>query len=184
MEQYPERPIECGECKKPIVNFYTEIIGKTVYRLGMCADCPVMRRRLHAVSSEEPHSLEAKRAGLCCGSCETTIDEVKMGAPLGCSLCYEVFNDLLVDELIYADCLPKKYLETKNASLFHTGSAPRQITEAGQTQKLLALHQALHETLSREDYEQAAWLRDQIKALTEEKKTEEKPDDGQESPKK
>ena len=33
--------------------------------------------------------------------------------------------------------------------------------------QLVALHQALHETLSREDYEQAAWLRDQIKALTE-----------------
>jgi protein arginine kinase activator len=33
--------------------------------------------------------------------------------------------------------------------------------------RLLALNEALKETLSREDYEQAAWLRDQIKALTE-----------------
>ena len=170
MEQLPERHIECSECKKPIVTCYTEVIGKAVYRLGMCADCPVLRRRLYSTSKEEPHSLEAKRAGLCCGSCETTADEVKMGTPLGCSICYEVFNDLLIDELIYAERLPQKHLEAKNIPFLHLGRSPGQEIESTHTQKLLSLHQALHETLSREDYEQAAWLRDQIKALTEEKK--------------
>jgi protein arginine kinase activator len=29
------------------------------------------------------------------------------------------------------------------------------------------LNEALNETLKKEDYEQAAWLRDQIKAITE-----------------
>ncbi|MBS0654795.1 MAG: UvrB/UvrC motif-containing protein [Verrucomicrobia bacterium] len=170
MEQLPERHIECSECKKPIVTCYTEVIGKTVYRLGMCADCPVLRRRLYSGSKEEAHSLEAKVAGLCCGGCETTADEVKMGLPLGCSLCYEVFEDLLIDELRLSEHLPQKHLEAKMNSLLHVGRSPGQVTESTEAQKLLSLHQALHESLSREDYEQAAWLRDQIKALTEEKR--------------
>jgi protein arginine kinase activator len=39
---------------------------------------------------------------------------------------------------------------------------------------LTALNEALVETLSREDYEQAAYLRDEIKSLTEGSDDEEK----------
>jgi protein arginine kinase activator len=48
--------------------------------------------------------------------------------------------------------------------------------------RLLALNEALNETIQREDYEQAALLRDQIKAITDtqqsgsEKKENEKSD--------
>ena len=53
------------------------------------------------------------------------------------------------------------------------GRTPGQAVAINPSLKLLALHQALNETLSREDYEQAAWLRDQIKALTEGDETNE-----------
>ena len=56
---------------------------------------------------------------------------------------------------------------TKKALPLHIGRAPGEANEISPSLRLLALNEALNETLKREDYEQAAWLRDQIKDLTE-----------------
>jgi protein arginine kinase activator len=165
MEQSPERHLECSECKKPISVFYTEIVGKMMWRIGMCADCPILRQKLYGVASSPP--LQKGRAGLCCGNCETTADEIKMGASLGCPGCYEVFEDLLLQELIAQDRVVPKIGGTRKIETLHIGRLPGQASAVNPALQLVALHQALHETLSHEDYEQAAWLRDQIKALTE-----------------
>lgn len=170
MEPLPERHLECSECKKPIVVTYTEIVGKMIFRLGMCADCPILRHKLHGQVSSLHDTEEAKSAGLVCGSCGTGADEVRMGASLGCSLCYEVFEELILQELQSAERLTQKAYTLQKVAPLHIGRQPGQVAEVNPGMKLLALHQALHETLSHEDYEQAAWLRDQIKALTEENK--------------
>jgi protein arginine kinase activator len=169
MEQLPERHFECSECKKPVAVCYTEIIGKTIYRLVMCNDCPILRQKLYGFQT--PLEKEETSAGLGCGNCGMTRDEVKMGSSLGCSICYEVFEDLLIQELISSDRIPQKFSVNKKNPL-HVGRMPGQNPEENISMKLLSLHQALNETLSREDYEQAAWLRDQIKALTEGKQDE------------
>lgn len=166
MEQPPERHIECSECKKPIAVVYTEIVGKMIYRIGMCADCPILRQKLYGTHTHITLSPETLAAGLCCGNCGTTADEIKMGATLGCSICYEVFEDLLIQELTLQERLPAS-LRGKRGQTMHNGRIVGQTAEVTPAMKLIALHQALHETLSREDYEQAAWLRDQIKALTD-----------------
>ncbi len=174
MGELPERHLECNECKKPIVVCYTEIVGKMIYRLGMCADCPILRQKLHGQASGMLSIEEAQATALTCGGCGTTADEVMMGAQLGCSLCYEVFEDLIIQELQSANRLSQKMVGLRKVAPFHLGRTPGQIGEANPASKLLALHQALHETLGREDYEQAAWLRDQIKALTEGNKNEQR----------
>lgn len=156
-----ERPIECGECKKPVAVIYTEIIGKMIYRVAMCSTCPMLRHKLYGAKIVEPYSAEAISSGLCCGTCGTTADEVKMGSLLGCTTCYEVFDELVTQELQQIEKTARRPLP------LHIGRQPGQVAEVNPALKLLALHQALNETLSREDYEQAAWLRDQIKALTE-----------------
>ncbi len=167
MSELPERHLECSECKKPIVVCYTEIVGKMIYRIGMCADCPILRQKLHGQQSGVLSVQEAQNASLTCGGCGTTADEVMMGAQLGCSLCYEVFEDLIIQELQSTSRILQKMLGLKKVAPLHLGRTPGQKAEVNTASKLLALHQALHETLGREDYEQAAWLRDQIKALTE-----------------
>lgn len=176
MEPPLERHLECNECKKPIYVCYTEVVGKMMYRVGMCKDCPILRQKLHGHAVVHTGEINGKGAGLACGGCNTTADEIKMGALLGCGLCYEVFEDLIVAELQAQGRLLQKVSGAKKATPLHLGRAPGQMAEVSPAAKLLALHQALNETLSREDYEQAAWLRDQIKALTEEKKNEEKRD--------
>ena len=102
-------------------------------------------------------------ADVVCGGCGITLDEIRMGAPLGCPLCYEVFAEELLQEFTLSERVAIKTLPIKKGSCLHTGRRPGQIGEGMSSLQLYTLHQALSETLGREDYEQAALLRDQIK---------------------
>lgn len=174
-EQVPERPIECTECKRPIAVWYTEIVGNTISQTSMCSECPVLQRKLHGQTGERELGQIQGETSLACGECGTTLESLRVGNPLGCSNCYEVFNDIIISELITLDKIPQRLVTTKKNVPMHIGRGPGEIREISPSLRLLALNEALSETLKREDYEQAAWLRDQIKALTEE--NPEKPDD-------
>lgn len=167
-KRLPDRPLECGECKKPIAIKYTEIVGETITQTNMCADCPELQRRLYGTNpAEHVANQMGVNAGLCCGNCGTTLEEVKRGHRLGCTECYNVFGDILVIELLASHRLPPRFAPAKKSSPLHIGRAPGQTLAINVSSRLLALSEALRETLNREDYEQAAWLRDQIRALTE-----------------
>jgi protein arginine kinase activator len=176
-ETTPDRPLECGECKKPISVRYTEIVGDTITRTSMCADCPELYRRLHGIPLHLGigGTQEESTTGLACGNCGTTLESLRVGTPLGCSNCYEVFDDILLSEMLASGKIPHRISTTKKSIPIHIGRAPGEIQEMNPSLRLLALNEALNETLKREDYEQAAWLRDQIKALTE---NPEKTDEG------
>lgn len=170
-EVTPERPLECSECKKRISVHYTEIVGDTITVTGMCADCPELQHRLYGT----PHHVAAGApldggTGLACGNCGTAFESVKMGNPLGCSECYTVFDDMLLSETLSAGKAPPRLSSVKKGMPLHMGRATGEVQEMSPSLRILALNEALNETLKREDYEQAAWLRDQIKALTENQK--------------
>jgi len=138
----------------------------------MCADCPVLQQKLHGqMANLHPREgLTETEAGLCCGNCRTTLESIKMGNPLGCSECYAVFSDVLVSELITSEKLPsriKKDLLAKKTQPLHLGKTPTKPVTIPTSSRLTALNEALNEALKKENYEQAAWIRDQIKALTE-----------------
>lgn len=163
----PERPLECGDCRRPIAVIYTEIIGDSITRTCMCSECPVLRLKLHGA----PHTEIVKgQTGLelVCGNCGTTLDSIRRGTLLGCDVCYEVFDDILIPEMLAAEKVPARFSNIKKNTPVHMGRAPGEIQEINPAIRLIALNDALKEMLKSEDYEQAAWLRDQIKALTEE----------------
>lgn len=163
-----DRPLECTGCSKPIAVRYTEVVGNSITHTVMCADCPQLERRLHGIPAREGvEALGNAAAGLCCGSCGTTLAEVRAGSPLGCSACYEVFEDVIISELLAAKAIAAKWKSVKKGAPLHLGRTPGEAKEISPTIKLIALNEALTETLQREDYEQAAWLRDQIKEITE-----------------
>lgn len=167
---YPhaDRPIECGECKKPIAVRYTEIVDGVLVHTSMCADCPELQRRLHGISpAEHIENQTGVSAGLACGTCGTTLEEVKRGHRLGCTECYNVFGDIILIEMQAANRLSPRIATAKRSVSVHIGRAPGESLVINLSSRLLALNEALKETLNREDYEQAAWIRDQIKALTE-----------------
>lgn len=161
-----ERPLECTECRRPIAVRYTEIVQGVVTNTSMCAECPQLERRLHGMGTGELGGA-ANETGLVCGDCGTTLANVRMGAPLGCSHCYEVFGDVIASELRAANRLPASSATPKRGATIHVGRSPGELVEISPTSRLAALNEALTETLTREDYEQAAWLRDQIKKLTD-----------------
>lgn len=168
-EKLPDRPLECSDCKKPLAILYTEIVGATKTYTCMCSDCPVLQRKLHGErpsDSNENVPIEG-RTELACGHCDTTLESVRMGSNLGCSLCYEVFEDVLVTELASMGKIPPRLVPSKKSQILHQGRVGSEAVEISSAMRLLSLNEALSETLLREDYEQAAWLRDQIKALTE-----------------
>lgn len=165
---HEERPLECSGCRKGVAVRYTEVVGNTITHTVMCGDCPQLEARLHGIPARSEVKTQAGGvAGLCCGSCGTTLNEVRAGSLLGCNECYEVFEDLVLSELQGAGRIPPRHKGGKKSAPLHIGRAPGEAKEMSPSLKLLALNEALTETLQREDYEQAAWLRDQIKEITE-----------------
>lgn len=173
----PERPLECSECRRPIQVIYTEVVGKSIVRTAMCGECPVLEQKLHGHSFTEKGGQDAP-APLCCGGCGVSLDEVKMGSPIGCPMCYDIFADEITHQLYQLERIPPKAGILRKGNPLHTGRTPQEEKVIDPSLKLIALQQALHETLGREDYEQAAWLRDQIRALEEQSKGKEKSTDG------
>lgn len=164
-----ERPLECSECQRPIAVRYTELSADSMVEQAHCNECPVLQTKLHGKRSEHPASGQLKvdsEAGLCCGTCGTTLEAVQTGNPLGCSECYEIFGDVIAEALARSQQISQKLIKRSNQQL-HVGRSPGEAVEMSPSLRLLALNEALDETLSREDYEQAAWLRDQIKELKE-----------------
>ncbi len=161
-----ERPFECSECKKEVSVVYTEVSMNGVSHLAMCQDCPQLKMRTVGAAC----GLEAELGvgeGLCCGSCGTSISAVRTGNLLGCGECYELFGDLVVQELMSEERVPERFKENKSTGPLHLGKTPEGPVGVSPSSKLVALNEALGEMLKKEDYEQAAQLRDEIKKLTE-----------------
>lgn len=163
-----ERPLECTECRRPIAVQYTEIVGTAMTHTWMCSECPVLKRKLYGTPHVELSEMRSGAAALACGNCGTTLESIKVGTPLGCHLCYEVFDDLLLQEMVASSKISPRIASANKKSVpLHIGRVPGQEQEMSPSLRLLALNEALNEMLKSEDYEQAARLRDQIKALTE-----------------
>lgn len=168
-EKLPERPLECSDCKKPISTHYSEIVGSMITQTSHCSDCPILEKHLFGLRrTPGAEGLKNEGAtGLACGNCGTTLEALRMGAALGCSICYEIFEEMIISELLALEKIPPRLATAKKSQSLHIGRVQGQPQEISSSMRLLALNEALTETLKREDYEQAAMLRDQIKALTE-----------------
>lgn len=168
-----ERPVDCGGCKKPVKVIYKEIVGNSIQITEMCSDCPILEQKLHGTPSQEAAAEKlAKEPGLACGSCRTLLESVKMGNPLGCSECYNVFGDYIISELIEEQKIPsnlKKGLSVRKNQPIHSGKSTGKQVNIPASNRLTELNVALNEALKKENYEEAATLRDQIKALMEKK---------------
>lgn len=166
-----DRPLECSHCKKAVKVVYKEIAGGSIITTEMCADCPILEHRLHGTPfASKKEGLAEGEAGLCCGKCLTAMETIKMGNPLGCSECYNVFSEILISELAAGNKISprlQKAIGMKKNQPIHVGKSPNKSADIPSSSRLTAMNEALNEAVKKENYEQAAWLRDQIKALTE-----------------
>ncbi|EPP38708.1 hypothetical protein BOKEGFJH_00814 [Chlamydia avium] len=153
----------CYLCQRPASICYTEVDQNKVIRSYVCDSCPCpsyyySRVAIPLSSSESSLTLE-------CGNCKTIwqpyTDEDRL---FGCHLCYTNFKAPLITELIQNKICFSSLTEKIQGSL-HIGRGPGEIVNVNPLLKLIALNEALQDTLSREDYEQAALIRDQINHL-------------------
>jgi protein arginine kinase activator len=155
-----ERPVECSQCKRPIKVIYKEILDSATTCTEMCLSCPILNEKLHGATGPD-------KSLLCCSHCETSLESIEVGGPVGCSECYKVFEEFILSDLIALNSIPSSMLQQKER--LHIGRSPDLSAAPPLSSKLLALREALTDALKRENYEQAALIRDQIKTLSQEK---------------
>jgi protein arginine kinase activator len=158
-----ERPMECSECQRPAHIIYKEITGDCSTVTEMCEGCPNLEKKLSGRFACKDKKTEVDDSMICCANCLTTLEMVKAGNPMGCSNCYSVFGDLIIEDLLHEDKLPKRLEESKT---LHLGKAPLKEWNSD-LDKIQALQEALQEALKIENYEEAAFLRDKITELHE-----------------
>ena len=157
----------CDICGKNQATVHlTEIIDGQMSELHLCEECA----RKKSSQMEQQFGLSDLLAGLAelvkpgersqidsikCSNCGLSYKDFKKSGRLGCSECYSNFKKYL---------LP--LLKRIHGSLRHVGKSPSKMaTKAKRKIQLNELRKRLHESIEKEEFEEAARLRDKIKEL-------------------
>lgn len=158
----------CMLCQKKEARVHlTDVKEGKIKKVDLCEDCAKAKNiedpagfaladlLLGLGASEELAGPSPEGTELVCPSCGFSQADFKKSGRLGCPACYETFRDGLAG-----------ILKTMHKGTRHTGKVPRALALGREVQdRLKALQHSLDEAVAVEDYEQAARLRDQIKAL-------------------
>jgi len=155
--------VKCNHCSKKAVIHYAEVVDGKIKKVDLCEECAA-KIGLNIQSSFSVSDFlggltnESSVAGkneTVCGTCSMSYEEFKKKGRLGCSECYRIFNDDL-----------KSVVDQIHHSLQHKGKIPEQSHDPSSKRKRVAeLRNELKQAVEEENYEKAAYLRDQIKKL-------------------
>jgi len=143
--------------------------GKNDISLNLCESCAVkngfqigQENSIHIPALLEKlknykKGLSQEDMNVLCHNCNTTLGEVKRHGTVGCSQCYDYFDEYL-----------STYFKNPGENRQKSGRARGPVREViSQAEYKKALEKKLEQAVSIEDYESAAVLRDKIKALVE-----------------
>jgi protein arginine kinase activator len=159
----------CG--KKPAVIHFSEIDQGEVRHLHLCADCAQTKEASSpgeaADVKKEPTAKpllqllqkllasESEDVNIQCAQCGHTYADFRSSGRLGCGHCYEAFSENL-----------EPLLKRVHGSSRHTGKVPECMDDRVRTlRERNRLKQELAAAVEREAFEEAASLRDKIKAI-------------------
>lgn len=156
----------CDICKKnQAVVHYTEVINEKVKKLNLCEECAINK----GIGVHPPFSIGELLGGLTptgidissadksitCPGCGMNLAEFRETGRLGCYQCYESFNKSLM-----------AMIGNIHKSTKHVGKVPSNARDAmGVIDKIRELEYKLQEAVQKEEFEEAAKIRDQIKML-------------------
>lgn len=183
----------CERCKIREANIqYTEVINGTRTEHHFCAQCareldfgqysaifdgefPFAEFLSALLGGESPAQKQEKYQQIVCPTCGMTYEEFVKNSCFGCADCYGVFDVLIHDhikQLQGSDCHKGKRPAYQGAgadaakeTVFEKDGAPQD--EVPVQEKIRSLERRLKDALRTEEYETAAWCRDQIRALKE-----------------
>jgi protein arginine kinase activator len=157
---------KCQRCQNPATLHITEILGENKFEeVHLCEQCaPKYFQESQPKSSSKALAKEPVSEGdeglfgqQECPSCGLKFVEFRNSGRLGCPHDYQAFRE---------DLLP--LLENIHGETKHVGKTPRRFPQTKQTeQELTQLRGRLKQAVTREDYEEAAKLRDRIRELEE-----------------
>ena len=157
-----QRPDKCGHCSKACTLHYTQVIDGKVVKVSMCAACPLAADLQTGEAID--HMAKLSKAALvvpavtvsseACPACGFTREHFKESGRLGCPKCYEFYRESLAP-----------ILANLHQSSVHKGKIPRRRRGLAFTDRIAALKEELRERIAREEFEEAATLRDRINEL-------------------
>jgi len=170
--------MKCQECEKPATFHITELTGDGVQELHLCEEhareylthsekqaeqvvaptlAGVLAQQLKVgQTAEELARLDQKS----CPVCGITFYEFRSQGRLGCPHDYVCFQSELLSLIVNI------HGETE-----HTGKRPKRSAAGSRRQTdLIRLRREMKDAITREDYEKASELRDQIQNIEQEKK--------------
>lgn len=163
----------CNVCgTNPATIHLTEIINSQMLEIHLCEACAEEKGTdfkthfnvadllagLSDISTAE--TVQHKAEKLVCAECQLGYAEFAKNGRLGCPACYEAFSKYLTP-----------LIKRVQRSSQHVGKKPSRIApEAEARHELKIIQEKLKKCVAKEDFEEAARLRDQIKTLQEKPK--------------
>jgi protein arginine kinase activator len=159
----------CSVCQKNEAKVHvTQIVDDKVQKVDLCEECSKAKGMtdpkgfsladllLGLGASQEAEPRASKPGEVCCPGCGLTQSEFKKaGGRFGCPQCYTAF----------AEELPAM-LRTMHKGLRHVGKVPQALRPRRDPADLLkSLNRRLEKAVQAENFEEAAQLRDAIRAL-------------------
>lgn len=157
--------MDCQSCGKPATVHFTNIVNGKKQELHLCQQCSEDQQLiknqelnlsmiLQTVIGQHVGATTEELSRLTCPSCGIKYMEFKAGGRLGCPNDYKVFQSAL-----------EPLLERIHRSRRHVGKIPPNATANAAIQReLMDLRLDLRKAVEREAYEEAARIRDRIRA--------------------
>ncbi len=159
--------MQCCVCKeKPATVHLTQIVGEKMQKLDLCEDCAkakgvndptsfAMADLMMGLGASQELDPSAGIVEIKCPRCGFSQADFKKSGRLGCPDCYKTFAEGLAG-----------LLKTMHKGTRHIGKAPEPLRQTrDKAERLKLLQKKLAKAIEVEDFELAAQLRDEIKAI-------------------
>ena len=166
---YPIKIMQCCVCKeKPATVHLTQIVGEKMQKLDLCEECAkakgindptsfAMADLMLGLGASQELDPSAGGVEIKCPRCGFSQADFKKSGRLGCPECYQTFSEGLAG-----------LLKSMHKGTRHIGKAPEALRKSRESgERLKQLQKKLNKAVEAEDYESAATLRDEIKAMNE-----------------
>ncbi len=159
----------CSKCKTNTASFfYTQSINGKESSVALCKACAksaglgigtsMVSPLFNSFFKNETQLSKTEPSAKKCSLCALTFNDILSMGKVGCAECYHTFKDEL-----------QSTIRSIHGTAKHTGRKPHQSTETAVIKKELTEEEILRDRLNKaiadENYEEAAKLRDAIKAL-------------------